>query len=257
MTQLSVLETNDLTVKYGRFTAVDGVSIQVLPGEIYGLLGPNGAGKTSFIRALTTIVPVASGTATVAGHRLTDPIAVRSSIGVLPESNGYPNHQGAQPYLKFYGQLFGLTKDEAERRAIDLLTRFGLGENHNRISTFSRGMRQRLGLARALINQPAVLFLDEPTLGLDPAGKDDIMNHLVRTARHSGTSIILCSHLLDEVERICDRVAIMDHGRVVVQGTPSQVIGTASVSENGHEGTLSDAFLTLTGGSSRRDWSAS
>lgn len=169
------------------------------------------------------------GTASVDGHPLTDAAAVRSSIGVLPESSGYPSAQTAQSYLRFYGQLFGLGRRQADERADRLLQQLGLGDNHGRISTFSRGMRQRLGLARALINRPTVLFLDEPTLGLDPAGKQDIMAHLTRTAVDDGTCVILCSHLLDEVERVCDRVAIMNEGTIVTQGTVDEVIAISGV----------------------------
>ena len=223
------LETTDLTVRYGSVTAVDQVSFRVERGEIYGLLGPNGAGKTSVIRALTTIVPIAGGTAMIDGHPLSDAVAVRSSIGVLPESNGYPSAQTGRSYLRFYGQLFGLDKETADDRGEQLLRQLGLGGNGNRISTYSRGMRQRLGLARALINQPAVLFLDEPTLGLDPAGKEEIMGHLTHTAVEDGTSVILCSHLLDEVERVCDRVAILDEGRIVAAGTVDEVITRSGI----------------------------
>ena len=224
-----VLETSGLTVRYGDFTAVDDVSLRAARGEILGLLGPNGAGKTSAIRALTTVVPIAAGTATIAGHSLTDPVRVRSAIGVLPESNGYPSSQTAPSYLRFYGQLFGLTMAEADAHAARLLAQLGLGGNHNRISTFSRGMRQRLGLARALINDPAVLFLDEPTLGLDPAGKEEILVHLTHTAVERGTCVVLCSHLLDEVERVCDRVAIMHHARIVAGGTVDEVIAASGI----------------------------
>lgn len=228
----AVLETHELTVSYGSFTAVDRVSLRVGRGEIYGLLGPNGAGKTSVIRALTTIVP-ASGSAAIAGYRLTDQARIRSVIGVLPESNGYPGAQTGRSYLRFYGQLFGLDRREADNRADRLLRQLGLGDNHSRIATYSRGMRQRLGLARALVNEPAVLFLDEPTLGLDPAGKEDIMAHLTRIAVEDGTCVVLCSHLLDEVERVCDRVAIMHRGRIVTDGTVDEVIASAGVAGYG------------------------
>lgn len=227
------LETRDLTVTYGDFIAAANISLRVAPGEIYGLLGPNGAGKTSVIRALTTIIPIAHGTAAVDGNPLTDPIAVRSSIGVLPESNGYPRAQTGRSYLRFYGQLFGLGRTVADERAERLLLQLGLGENYSRIATFSRGMRQRLGLARALINEPAVLFLDEPTLGLDPAGKEDIMAHITRSATDDGTCVILCSHLLDEVERVCDRVAILDRSRIVAEGTVDDVVDRAAVARHG------------------------
>jgi len=226
------LESRDLSVCYGEFTAADNVSLSAKSGEILGLLGPNGAGKTSVIRALTTIIPVKAGTATIDGHDLSDPVAVRSSIGVLPESNGYPGAQTARSYLRFFGELYGMSPHEAGVRAERQLRLLGLDDSHGRISTFSRGMRQRLGLARALINDPAVLFLDEPTLGLDPAGQEELLAHLARAAVEDGTCIVLCSHLLDEVERVCDRVAIMNQARIVADGSVDDVIATSGVAAN-------------------------
>lgn len=228
-----VLDVRGLSVRYGSFLAVDGVSMRVEAGEIFGLLGPNGAGKTSVIRALTTIVPVSGGAAAVGGVDLSDPVAVRARIGVLPESNGYPGAQSARAYLRFYGQLFGLDPGAADSRAGRLLEQVDLAGEGRRIASFSRGMRQRLGLARSLINEPVVLFLDEPTLGLDPGGKEDILDYLVTTARRNGTCVILCTHLLDEVERVCDRVAIMHRGRIVADGTVEEVVGAAGVADHG------------------------
>ena len=231
-------------MRYGAHVAVDSVSFAVRRGEVYGLLGPNGAGKTSVIRALTTIVPIDSGTVRIAGHGLDDPTAVRAAIGVLPESNGYPGAQTARGYLRFHGQLFGMSAAVAEQRADVLLATLGLPSDGRRIATYSRGMRQRLGLCRALINRPSVLFLDEPTLGLDPAGQDDVMRTFARLAVEDNTTIILCSHLLDEVERVCDRVAVMDRGELVATGTVDQVIVAADLADSNAR--LSDAFLALT-----------
>ena len=227
------LIVDELTVRYGDTIAVEAISLRAQAGEILGLLGPNGAGKTSVIRALTTIVPIASGSATIAGQPLSQPAALRASIGVLPESNGYPGAQTAPSYLCYYGQLFGLSRAEATARGTRLLKQMGLGGNNNRISTFSRGMRQRLGLARSMINDPAVLFLDEPTLGLDPAGKEDVLAQLTESAVVNGTCVVLCSHLLDEVERVCDRVAIMNQARIVADGTVDDVISAAQVGGRG------------------------
>jgi len=250
MTTSHAVDATDLTVTYGDHVAVDQLTFSAGKGEIVGLLGPNGAGKTSVIRALTTIVPVSGGAATVGGNPLSDQRAIRATIGVLPESNGYPNTQTAPAYLRYHGQLFGLGRGEAEQRATWLLQRMGLGGNRNQIGTYSRGMRQRLGLARALINEPTVLFLDEPTLGLDPAGKDDILDQLTAAAVEDGTSVVLCSHLLDEVERTCDRVAIMDRGRAVAEGTVEEVIAAAGVGGRGRvrvpSERLSDAQAALT-----------
>ena len=219
-----------LSVTYGAVTAVDRVTFDVQPGEVFGLLGPNGAGKTSVVRALTTILDPSAGRAEVAGIPLDNPSILRARIGVLPESNGYPGAETAAGYLRFYGQLFGIPATESAERAESLLRRFGLGANaHQSISTFSRGMRQRLGIARALVNDPQVLFLDEPTLGLDPAGREDVLSHLTSAVAANGTGVVLCSHLLDDVERVCDRVAILDRGRVVAAGTVDDVIETAGI----------------------------
>ncbi|MEL7208300.1 MAG: ABC transporter ATP-binding protein, partial [Actinomycetota bacterium] len=215
---------------YGPSRAVDHLSFDVQRGEVFGLLGPNGAGKTSVIRALTTIIEPTAGEASIAGASLNDPTSIRRHIGVLPESNGYPNSQTAQAYLRFYGRLFDLPTDVAEWRAVRLLDQVGLGRNqHDRIGTFSRGMRQRLGIARALINRPQVLFLDEPTLGLDPAGKEEVLAYLSETAAVEGTAVLLCSHLLDEVERTCGRVAIMHEGRLAAAGTLADVAAVAGI----------------------------
>lgn len=220
----SAVECDRLTVRYQDLVAVDRVSFEVGAGEVFGLLGPNGAGKTSVIRALTTILAPADGAARVAGAPLTRPAEVRSRIGVLPESNGYPNSQTPEDYLTFYAMLFGIGRAEATRRARRRLSEVGLaGKARHRIGTFSRGMRQRLGLARALVSDPQVLFLDEPTLGLDPAGREEILRHLTAIAARGDTSVLLCSHLLDDIERICDRVAILHEGRIVSSGSVAEV----------------------------------
>ncbi|MDH3678442.1 MAG: ABC transporter ATP-binding protein [Acidimicrobiia bacterium] len=220
-----------LTVAYGDHVAADAVSFTVGRGEVFGLLGPNGAGKTSVIRALTTIIAPRSGSASIAGHELHDQTAIRRRIGVLPESSGYPKAPTGEQYLVYFGRIYGLGEPEARHRADALLERFGLAATTTRISAYSRGMRQRLGLCRAMINNPEVLFLDEPTLGLDPAGKDEIVRHLGELAAANGTTVVLCTHLLDEVERVCDRIAIMNRGAIVATGTVEDVILRATGAE--------------------------
>jgi ABC-2 type transport system ATP-binding protein len=243
------LECSGLTVAYGELVAVDHIDLEVEAGEVFGLLGPNGAGKTSVIRALTTILEPVDGTATVAGADLSDRHTIRRLIGVLPESSGYPRAQTGHSYLRFYGELFGLTRSEAGARAEQLLDQLGLGDTSQRISHYSRGMRQRLGLCRAMINRPQVLFLDEPTLGLDPAGKEEVVRHLARIAAEDGTTVVLCTHLLDEVERVCDRVAIMADGHLLTTGTVDDVIASARVPRSTrlrvHPGDLSAAHEVL------------
>ncbi len=214
----------DLEVSYGGTKAVDGVSFTVERGEVFGLLGPNGAGKTSVIRALTTILDPASGSARVAGHPLSDANSVRSAIGVLPESNGYPGSVTAFDYMVYFGRLYGIEDGVVRDRAELLLSDVGLAQvSRQMIKTFSRGMRQRLGIARSLVNRPEVLFLDEPTLGLDPAGRESVLTQLEEIASNEGTSVVLCSHILEDVERVCDRIAILNKGKIVSTGTVASV----------------------------------
>ena len=176
------------------------------------------------------MLPMAAGEATIAGIDSRFPDLIRSRIGVLPENSGYPADQTAVDYVRYHGQLYGISRGVAHQRGLSLLGEMGLGERaRSRIRTFSRGMRQRLGIARALINQPEVLFLDEPTLGLDPAGQEEILGRIRRIATDGGTTVILTSHLLDEVNRVCDRVVIMNKGRVVSSGTVDEVAMHAGV----------------------------
>ncbi len=220
-----------LEVVYSDMRAVDDVSFTVEKGQVFGLLGPNGAGKTSVVRALTTILDPSAGSARVGGHPLTDPDAVRSVIGVLPESNGYPGSVTAVDYLIYFGRLYGLAHDAAADRAGSLLSDVGLASvGRQMIKTFSRGMRQRLGIARSLVNRPQVLFLDEPTLGLDPAGREDVLIQLDTIASNDGTSVVLCSHILEDVERVCDRIAILNKGKIVSTGTVASVTSQVSSS---------------------------
>jgi ABC-2 type transport system ATP-binding protein len=209
---------------YGPVVALDQLSFRASAGEVLGLLGPNGAGKTTAIRVLTTILSPDQGQFAIAATPHTQPARVRERIGVLPESAGYPEQQTGVEFLAYYGELFGRPRAEARDRAIALLAEIGLGDRgSSRIGTYSRGMRQRLGIVRALINDPAVVFFDEPTLGLDPAGQRQVLRLIARIASDRGTTVILTTHLLSEVEETCSRVLILNRGKVISEGTVGEV----------------------------------
>jgi len=201
-----------------RVKRVHDVHLSLDAGEVYGLLGPNGAGKSTTIAAALGLLPADGGTVAVFGRDpRREPDAVRSRIGVLPERNGFYDWMDGPGYLGFYAALYGREVSAAERDA--MLARVGLAPRSNqRIGTYSRGMRQRLGLARALIAEPDLLVLDEPTNGLDPRGRRDVHDLLAGLAR-DGTAVLLCTHLLDDVERLCDRIGILVGGRSVAEGS--------------------------------------
>jgi ABC-2 type transport system ATP-binding protein len=224
-----MLEANRLTKRYGVRTAVDGLSFTARKGEVVGLLGPNGAGKTTTIRLLTTVLTPSAGEFTVAGVPGNRPAEIRRRVGVLPESAGYPGNQTGREYLRYHARLFGLPRAEAERVATRLLADMGLNERAgSRIATYSRGMRQRLGIARALVNDPAVVFLDEPTLGLDPAGQRQVLGIVRDIARSGGATVVLSTHTLPEVEEVCTSVLILDRGKVVAAGSVGEVTAAAA-----------------------------
>jgi ABC-2 type transport system ATP-binding protein len=221
---VTAVEARDLTKRYGDLVAVQDLTFTAESGEILGVLGPNGAGKTTAFRMLTTILEPTRGTFTVAGVPHTRPGEIRRRIGVLPESAGYPERQTGQEFLRYHARLHGHSRASANAIADELLADVRLSERGGSlISGYSRGMRQRLGIARALVNEPQVLFLDEPTLGLDPAGQRQILSTIRRVAEEHGATVLLSTHLLDEVEEICARVLILNRGRIVAQGTVSEV----------------------------------
>jgi ABC-2 type transport system ATP-binding protein len=235
------LEADRLTKRYGARTAVDALSFTAGPGDVVGLLGPNGAGKTTTIRLLTTILQPSSGDFSVAGIPSAKSTEIRRRIGVLPERAGYPAHQTGAAFLRYHARLFGFGKRAAEKIAEQLLADVGLTERGGTlIGTYSRGMRQRLGIARSLVNDPAVVFLDEPALGLDPAGQVQV-GALIREIARRGTTVVVSTHTLHDVEELCTSVLILDRGKILVAGTPAEVAREAGVPR------LSDAFLALTG----------
>ncbi len=218
------LKAMGISKSYDRFEALRDLSFEVGAGEVLGLLGPNGAGKTTAIRVLTTIFPPSRGSFTLDGIPHTRASEIRARIGVLPESTGYPLNLTGEDYLTFFGRLFGKSHEDARKAAVGLLSTVGLAERGaSRIATYSRGMRQRLGMARALVNDPEVLFLDEPTLGFDPRGQREVLDIINGIARQRGTSVVLSTHFLEAVEQVCTRVIILNRGRVVADGSVDEV----------------------------------
>ena len=232
MTSMTV-EAVRLTKHYGGRSAVEDVSFTASQGDIVGLLGPNGAGKTTTIRLLTTVLVPTSGEFSIAGHPSTSPNEIRRCVGVLPESSGYPAHQTGGEYLRFFARLYGLSRSNARSLAAELLATVGLADRAGSpISTYSRGMRQRLGIARALVNDPVVVFLDEPTLGLDPAGQAQVLDIIRTIAKSRAATVVLSTHLLPEVEDVCSKVVILHHGSVAVAGSVGEVISTALIEQS-------------------------
>lgn len=223
--------------------AVRGVTITVRSGAIHGLLGPNGAGKTTTLKMLVGLVRPTSGTFEVLGEDATRPRG-RRALGFLPEQPYFPQHITGGQALALYGQLAGISRDEARRRTPGLLARVGLeGRDRTTIDKFSRGMLQRLGIAQALLSEPRVLVLDEPASGLDPIGQRDIRN-LMLALRDEGVTVLLSSHQLSEVEAVCDQVTIMHAGRVAAEGdlqTLLNVSGQTSLTVRGLDSGLPES----------------
>lgn len=218
----------DLRKSYGPRPALRGLSFSLTAGRILGLLGPNGAGKTTAIRILTTILEPSSGRFVVDGIGSEHPERIRRKIGVLPESLGFPKHMTGIEFLTYFGRLYGRPATQAGAYGLALLKEVGLEQRaRSLVGTYSRGMRQRLGIARALVNDPVVVFLDEPTLGLDPRGQQELLALVRWIARERNVSVILCSHSLTEVEVVCDDVVILNVGQVVATGSVTDVMGQA------------------------------
>jgi ABC-2 type transport system ATP-binding protein len=228
------LEARGLKKAYRTVVALEDLTFAASAGEVLGLLGPNGAGKTTAIRLLTTILPPTSGSFTVAGVPHTRPAEIRRAVGALPESSGYPEQQTGIEFLTYYARLFGHSRASARSIAATLLAGVGLAEREaSLVAEYSRGMRQRLGIARALVNDPAVVFFDEPTLGLDPAGQEQVLLLVRGIARERGATVVLSTHFLAEVEEVCSRVLILNRGRVVADGSVVEVTRKAAAPRRG------------------------
>jgi ABC-2 type transport system ATP-binding protein len=229
--------------------AVRGVDLHVKAGEVFGFLGPNGAGKSTTVRMLTTLLSVTSGTARVAGIDVVrNPDAVRRRIGVALQEAGLDSRQTGRELLVLQGRLFDLSAGEAAKRAAELLELVELTDAADRrIKGYSGGMKRRLDLASALVHEPDVLFLDEPTTGLDPASRLTVWDE-VRRINERGTTVFLTTQYLEEADQLCDRLAIIDDGRIVREGTPAQLKEELRQRLNlTREATLDDVFLDATG----------
>jgi ABC-2 type transport system ATP-binding protein len=210
----AAIRTTALTKKYGEKRALDSVDLVVEEGSVFGFLGPNGAGKTTALHMLTGLARPTSGSVQILGHDIASAgNAVRAEIGFLPDVPGFYEWMTAEEFLRFAGGLFGIGRRVLDERLGMLLDLAGLGDVKTKIGGYSRGMRQRLGVAQALINAPKLLLLDEPTSALDPIGRKDVLEML--TSLRGRTTVFFSTHILADVERVCDTVAILDRGRVV------------------------------------------
>ncbi|MEM0475598.1 MAG: ATP-binding cassette domain-containing protein [Candidatus Norongarragalinales archaeon] len=253
----NVVEARELTKKFGGFTAVNRINLSVRRGELFGLLGPNGAGKSTTMFMLSTILPPTGGSAVVNGFDVVrEAIAVRRSIGMVFQDYTLDSHLTGFDNLDIHGRLYGLPASERRKKIAEVLNLVELNEWRDKlVKTYSGGMKRRLEIARGLLHTPKVLFLDEPTLGLDAQTRHHIWDYL-RKLKRRGVTMILTTHYLEEADELCDRVAIIDHGEIRALGSPSElkksVAAKTAVQETNsrvarREPSLEDAFLAFTG----------
>ncbi len=219
------IETRDLTKEFNGLVAVDHVDLQIEKGELFGLLGPNGAGKTTLIHMLCTILPPTEGTAKVAGfdiHRTPD--SVRKAIGIVFQDPSLDGRLTSRENLDFHGRVYGMDKAQREKRIADVLKLVDLEDRAKAlVQTYSSGMRRRLEIARGLMHHPKIMFMDEPTLGLDPQTRRSIWDHIQMLNKQEKITILLTTHYMDEADYLCDRVGIIDHGKIISLGKPEKL----------------------------------
>jgi ABC-2 type transport system ATP-binding protein len=217
------IEVDHIVKKYGEFTAVDDISFRVADGEIFGLLGPNGAGKSTLIRMMTTLIPITAGHARIGGHDVAkDPDAARRLIGVIPQALTSDIDLTVEENLNIYAKLYDVPAKQREQSITELLELVDLTKWRGaQTKTLSGGMRRRLEIARGLVHSPKIFFLDEPTTGLDPVSRVAVWEMLTNIKTHRQLTILITTHYMDEADRLCDRIAIVDHGKLVALDTPT------------------------------------
>lgn len=223
---MSIIETEGLTKIFGSLTAVDHLNLEIGEGEVFGLLGPNGAGKTTTARMLACLISPTGGSAKVGGYDINqNSMEVRQIVGILTENPSLYERLTAYENMDFFAEAYGLSSmQEKQNRIRELLDFFELWERRNdRVATFSKGMKQKLSIARALVHSPPILFLDEPTAGLDPESAKGIRDLMKRLSEHGKHTILLCTHHLEDAEKLCSRVMIIKKGKSVIVGTPDEL----------------------------------
>jgi len=221
---LAILEVHDLVKKYGDFTAVNGISFDIQEGEIFSLLGPNGAGKTTTISVLSTLYTLTSGEALVGGHSVSkEPMAVRQLIGVVPQDLAIYDDLTARENLSFWGQMYGLSGKTLKTRINEVLEQIGLADKADqRIKTYSGGMKRRVNIGVGLLHRPRLLFMDEPTVGIDPQSRRAILDS-VKDLNQQGMTVLYTTHYMEEAQELSDRVGIIDHGQLIAMGTQAEL----------------------------------
>ncbi len=242
---MAILETDHLTRSYGRLTAVDDLNISIEHGEIFGLLGPNGAGKTTTIKMLTTLLPPSSGSARVGGFDITRQSGeVRRIIGYVPQLISADGTLSGYENLLIFAKLYDIPAKEQEQRVHAALEYMGLADAaHKLVREYSGGMIRRLEIAQSMLHRPRILFMDEPTIGLDPAARRTVWEHITQLRKDFDTTILMTTHLMDEADSLCHRVAIMHLGKMVAMGSPDEL----KISIGGIGATLDDVFIHYTG----------
>lgn len=243
-TDVSIIETTALTKRFGDFTAVDRVYLKVRAGEIFGLIGPNGAGKSTLIKMLTTLLAPSSGRATIAGFDLAEhPQMVRARIGYVPQLLSADRALTGYENLLLSARLYLIPRAERRTRIVASLKMMGLEDAAAKlVEGYSGGMIRRLEIAQSMIHEPAVLFMDEPTVGLDPVARQTVWDHVRQLRDRLGTTILLTTHVMDEADELCDRIGLLHDGRLEKVGTPAEL--KAAI---GPDATLDDVFARITG----------